>query len=267
MGISGKLYSFLYLRGFKVWVSYRTQTVLTILGWVLPVFTYYFTGTSLGNKLVTEVGVSNYTAFFTVGLAFQGYVSSVISTISQRLRNEQLYGTIEYYVISRTGTFGFLLYSALWGLVLNTINAIVILSIGIALNVDYHVNVISVIVILVLLIFSTLGIGMIAGAVTMITKQGNPISFFFNTFTNLLGGTVFPITVLPIYVRYISYGIPLTWALSALRGALLNGSSISNLLQYVIVLVIFNLILIPLGVFSYNYAFKKARERGTLGEY
>ncbi|TRM73259.1 ABC transporter, partial [Sulfolobus sp. B5] len=36
MGISGKLYSFLYLRGFRVWVSYRTQTVLTVLGWVLP---------------------------------------------------------------------------------------------------------------------------------------------------------------------------------------------------------------------------------------
>lgn len=95
MGISGKIYSFLYLRGFKVWVSYRTQTILTVLGWVLPVFTYYFVGTSLGNTLVAEIGVKNYVAFFTIGLAFQGYVSSVISTISQRLRNEQLYGTIE----------------------------------------------------------------------------------------------------------------------------------------------------------------------------
>ncbi|WP_016730352.1 ABC transporter permease [Saccharolobus islandicus] len=267
MGISGKLYSFLYLRGFKVWVSYRTQTILTVLGWVLPVFTYYFTGTALGNRLVSEVGVSNYTAFFTIGLAFQGYVSSVISTISQRLRNEQLYGTIEYYVISRTGTFGFLLYSALWGLTLNTINAIIILAVGFALNIHYNVNVLSAIVIIVLLILSTLGIGMIAGAVTMITKQGNPISFFFNTFTNLIGGTVFPVTVLPLFVRYISYGIPLTWALEGLREAFLNGTPITAVAQFIIILAIFDIVLLPLGIFSYNYAFKKARKKGTLAEY
>ncbi|MEM1600012.1 MAG: ABC transporter permease, partial [Sulfolobaceae archaeon] len=63
MGISGKLYSFLYLRGFKVWISYRTQAILTVLSWILPVFTYYFVGTSLGNRLVSETGVANYTAF------------------------------------------------------------------------------------------------------------------------------------------------------------------------------------------------------------
>ncbi len=267
MGISGKLYSFLYLRGFRVWVSYRTQTVLTVLGWVLPVFTYYFVGTSLGNRLVTEIGVKDYTAFFTVGLAFQGYVSSVISTISQRLRNEQLYGTIEYYVISRTGTLGFLLYSALWGLVLNTVNAVVILAIGYALGADYHINILSTLLILILLLVSTLGIGMLAGAVTMITKQGNPISLFFNTFTNLLAGTVFPINVLPIYIRYISYAIPLTWALEGLRESILEGLSISKLGNIIIILIIFDLILIPLGVLSYNYAFKKAREKGSLSEY
>lgn len=267
MGISGKLYSFLYLRGFKVWISYRTQAILTVLSWILPVFTYYFVGTSLGNRLVSETGVTNYTAFFTIGLAFQGYVSSVISTISQRLRNEQLYGTIEYYVISRTGTFGFLIYSSLWGLTLNTINAIIILTIGLLLGIHYHVNIISALVILILLILSTIGIGMIAGAVTMITKQGNPISFFFNTFTNLLGGTVFPITILPLYVRYISYGIPLTWALQALREAFLDNSSINTILPYVIISLIFDLILIPIGVVSYSYAFKNARKKGTLGEY
>ncbi|AGE71714.1 ABC transporter permease [Sulfolobus acidocaldarius] len=267
MGISGKIYSFLYLRGFKVWVSYRTQTILTVLGWVLPVFTYYFVGTSLGNTLVAEIGVKNYVAFFTIGLAFQGYVSSVISTISQRLRNEQLYGTIEYYVISRTGTLGFLLYSALWGLLLNTVNAVVILTIGYALGANYHINIISTITILFLLIISTLGIGMIAGAVTMITKQGNPISLFFNTFTNLLGGTVFPITALPIVVRYISYGIPLTWALEGLRGSMLQNTPITSMLNIVEILLIFDVIVVPLGVLSYNYAFRKAREKGSLSEY
>ncbi|MGC8848743.1 MAG: ABC transporter permease, partial [Conexivisphaera sp.] len=96
MGVLSKLYAYLYLRGFRVWASYRTQAVLTMLSWILPVFTYYFTGTALGNELVSKLGTGNYTSFFVVGLAFQGYVSSTIATVSQRLRNEQLYGTLEY---------------------------------------------------------------------------------------------------------------------------------------------------------------------------
>ncbi|MEM4372293.1 MAG: ABC transporter permease, partial [Metallosphaera sp.] len=97
MGILTKLYAYIYLRGFRIWSSYKTQMVLNVLSWVLPVFTYYFVGTSLGGDLENFTGVTNYTAFVVIGLAFQGYVSSTITTISQRLRNEQLYGTIEYY--------------------------------------------------------------------------------------------------------------------------------------------------------------------------
>lgn len=61
-----RLYAFLYLRGFKIWYSYKTQMVLNVLSWVLPVFTYYFVGTSLGRTLVSSTGVTNYTAFIVV---------------------------------------------------------------------------------------------------------------------------------------------------------------------------------------------------------
>ncbi|MDP8003533.1 MAG: ABC transporter permease, partial [Caldisphaera sp.] len=107
-----RLYAFVYLRGFKIWISYKTQVVLNVLSWVLPVFTYYFIGTSLGEKFVAAINEKNYTSFIVIGLAFQGYVSSVITTISGRMRNEQLFGTIEYYMLSPTGVFGMMIYSA-----------------------------------------------------------------------------------------------------------------------------------------------------------
>ncbi len=144
-------------------------------------------------------------------------MSSVITTISQRLRNEQLYGTIEYYVISKAGVTGFLTYSALWGFLLNTINAVVILSVGYALGVRYDVNFVSTGLVLITLIVSTFGLASLSGAFTMIIKQGNPVSFFFSTFTTLMSGTVFPVTVLPLALRYVSYALPLTWALNGLR--------------------------------------------------
>jgi ABC-2 type transport system permease protein len=263
-----RLYAFVYLRGFKIWISYKTQVVLNVLSWVLPVFTYYFIGTSLGEKFVAAINEKNYTSFIVIGLAFQGYVSSVITTISGRMRNEQLFGTIEYYMLSPTGVFGMMIYSAAWGFVLNTINAVAILLVGSALGVSYsNANVLGAIIIIVELLISTLGLSMMAGGIIMITKQGNPIAFFFSTITTLLSGTVFPITVLPYYIKVISYAIPLTPALNALRLALLNGSSFVALYNYFIILLIFDIILLPLGTFIYKIGFDIARKNGTLSEY
>ena len=266
-GIIDKLYAYIYLRGFKIWSSYKTQMILNVLSWVLPVFTYYFVGTSLGGKLVENVGVTDYTAFIVIGLAFQGYVSSTITTISQRLRNEQLYGTIEYYVLSSGGVLSFLIYSALWGFVMNTINAVVTLLIGLALKVHYDVNLLSTAIIIFLLLLSTLGFAMISAGFTMIVKQGNPIAFFFSTFTTLMAGTVFPVTILPTPVKLISLAIPLTWALNGLRLSMLYGEGVMQLLNIIGVLALFNVILLPLGIGFYSYSFKRARKKGTLSEY
>ena len=268
--IYAKLYAFLYIRGFKVWISYKTQVILTVLSWILPVFTYYFVGTSLGNNLVERIGLNpftNYTSFFVIGLAFQGYVSSVITTVSQRIRNEQLYGTIEYYVLSRSGVTSFLFYSALWGFTINTINALVILSIGFGLGVKYHIDLLASLLVIILLIISTLGLAFLSGAFTMVIKQGNPISFFFSTFTTLMTGVVFPVNVMPLPLRDISYALPLTWALETLRETMLEGVSIYQVYFPILILLIFDVILLPLGVFAFKYAFKVARVKGTLGEY
>lgn len=267
--IYAKLYAFLYIRGFKVWISYKTQVILTVLSWTLPVFTYYFVGTSLGNNLVERIGLNptNYTSFFVIGLAFQGYVSSVITTVSQRIRNEQLYGTIEYYVLSRSGVTSFLFYSALWGFTINTINALVILGIGFGLGVKYHIDLLASLLVIILLIISTLGLAFLSGAFTMIIKQGNPISFFFSTFTTLTTGVVFPVNVMPLPLRDISYALPLTWALETLRETMLEGASIYQVYFPILILLIFDVILLPLGVFAFKYAFKVARVKGTLGEY
>jgi len=268
VSVLSKLYAYLYIRGFKVWISYKTNAALTMLSWIIPVFTYYFTGTALGNKIVSVLGGGNYTAFVVIGLAFQGYVSSTITTVSQRLRNEQLYGTLEYYVLSPSGVLGFLTYSSLWGFALNSINMIVILAIGFGLGVRYSpFGIMTASIIFILLLLSSFGIAAMSGAVVMITKQGNPIAFFFSTFTALMGNTVFPVTALPWYLKELSYAIPLTWALQGLRESLLEGAGIGALSNIIYILLAFTLITLPLGLYLYTKAFDKARKDGTLSQY
>jgi len=262
--VGARLYAYIYLRGFKVWASYRTQIVLNVLSWVLPVFTYYFTGTALGARIVKGMGMApqGYTSFVVIGLAFQGYVSSVVTTISQRLRNEQLMGTIEYYLMTQSGVFGMLIYSSLWGFIMNSISMAVTLAIGYALGVRYLVSgLLAAMIIIVELLVATLGLAMMAGGVVMITKQGNPIAFFFTTVTTLISGTVFPVTVMPLWAQALSYSVPLTLALESLRLSLLQGYGVLRLA------LVYDAVLLPLGVLIYRLGFDKARREGTLSEY
>jgi ABC-2 type transport system permease protein len=263
-----KLYSFLYLRGYKIWVSYKSSVVLTMLGWVLPVFTYYFVGTSLGEQFVHATGVVDYTSFFVIGLAFQGYVSNVIGSISQRIRNEQLYGTLEFYFLSPTGMFGLLVYSVLWGFVLNTVSVGATLAVGGGLGVQYtSAGIVGAAVIVTLLLISSFGLAMISAGTVIITKTGDPVSFFFTTFTALIAGAVFPITVFPYFLRLISYAVPLTWALQGLRDALLLGYGVSQLSGIIGILVVFDIITVPLGYFVFVTCFNYTKKKGSLLEY
>ncbi len=44
-------------------------------------------------------------------------------------------------------------------------------------------------------------------------------------------------------------------------------ASISSIWNIVAALLIFDVILVPLGIFSFRVAFRHAREKGTLAEY
>jgi len=59
----------------------------------------------------------------------------------------------------------------------------------------------------------------------------------------------------------------LTWALETLRQTMLEGASLSQVAFQVLILVIFDIILLPIGILAFKLAFKKARIKGTLGEY
>ena len=268
--LASRLYAYVYLRGFKVWTTYKTQIALNVFSWVLPVFTYYFTGTALGARIVRGMGLAPqaYTPFVVVGLAFQGYISSVVTTVSQRLRNEQLMGTIEYYLMTQSGVLGMLIYSSLWGFIMNSISMAVTLAIGYGLGVRYAATgALAAALVTAELLVATLGLSMLAGGIVMITKQGNPISFFFSVATQLVAGTVFPITVLPWWARLLSYSVPLTVALQALRLSMLSGYGVFRLASYELELLVYDIVLVPLGVSVYKYGFDRARREGTLSEY
>ncbi len=81
---------------------------------------------------------------------------------------------------------------------------------------------------------------------------------------SVLGGMVFPVSVLPARLQALSALIPLRYAFDGARQALFEGSGWET---DVLVLVLFAVVLWPLSVFLFSKAGAWARRAGSIAEY
>ena len=89
----------------------------------------------------------------------------------------------------------------------------------------------------------------------------------FMSTSELFGGVLFPIAVLPAWLQKISYILPITYSLNGMRHALLQGYSLHALAPDITALIVFSVVLVPLGLLAFKYAVKKAKRDGTLVQY
>jgi len=109
--------------------------------------------------------------------------------------------------------------------------------------------------------------GVLAAAFVIYFKRADPLSWLVDVTLYMLAGVYFPVEILPPALRVIAYALPLSHALEGLRFALMRGDNIVTLSRYVIILLIFNAILIPISLFSIRYVIDQAKRTGSLGYY
>ena len=188
------------------------------------------------------------------------------SSVGYRIRDEQVTGTLE--AISATPVtslelcvgvvgFPFLFASARAALYLIVAAAMMNLDVG------------STSWIGLALVFISTGaaiapLGILAGAAVLVMKRGHIVSGSLVFLMSVLGGMVFPVSVLPARLEALSALIPLRYAFDGARQALFEGSGWGT---DVLVLVLFAVVLWPLSVFLFSKAGAWARRAGSLAEY
>ncbi|EQD50198.1 ABC-2 type transporter, partial [mine drainage metagenome] len=223
-----------------------------MVGWLVPVFVFFLVAVFLGaaGSSISALDGSSYIAFFVVGLAFQGFVSNLVGMLAQRIRSEQMMGTLELVFLSPTnpGRGPDLLVPVrggpqpLLGGRDHGGRGRGVLGVQLSLNLP------TVIVATILLAVSSTGLSLVAAAFILWTKQGNPVALFFSTFTQFFAGVLFPVAVLPASIQWLAYSIPLTFGLDALRSGLLAGGSLVSVAPSLAYMALYALITIPVGL-------------------
>ena len=178
-------------------------------------------------------------------------------------------GTLEIMLLSPTRLSAILLSSSIWAYLLTTLRVVAYLVVGAFIfgaNLG-QANIGAALLVMLLSIASFSGIGILSAAIVLLVKKGDPVAWAISGASSLLAGVYYPVSVLPEWLEIISRFLPLTYALDAMRLAMLQGHSIYELRFDILVLLGFTFVLTPLAFMIFRKALKRAKMEGSLIQY
>jgi ABC-type multidrug transport system ATPase subunit/ABC-type multidrug transport system permease subunit len=252
--------------------SYRFSLFMQIVEILMTVAALFFLSRLVGQDTIDKYLTSyngNYFAFAIIGVAFYGYFNVGFSTFANQLNSEQMSGTLESMLSTPVGLSTIVLGSSLWRFAMTTIRVLVILVAGSLMIGGGMVggSPLLVVLIMAMTVISASSFGIIAACFIIVVKRGDPISWIFKAASWMIGGVVFPVTVLPSWLQKFAILLPTTHALQALRMVMINGKNLNSIWPEITSLAIFCFILLPISLKTLQYSVNRAKKEGTLTHY
>jgi ABC-2 type transport system permease protein len=257
-----------FRRDFAIARGYRSALVLETLEALFGVATFYYLSRFVDSPtLAQEIpGGSNYFAFALVGFAFFDYLSVSLAAYDSSLDEARQNRTLEALLVTQTPLPVILAGSAVYPFFALALRTCVYLGWGVLFFgfAPRSANWLGAIAILLASILAFAGLGILSASYHILFKRGNPAKWIVLGVSGLVGGMMYPVSVLPHPLQMLARVIPVTYSLEGMRAALLQGASWSELRPSIVALLIFAAILIPLSFVVFDYALRRTKVTGTL---
>ncbi|MBA3841369.1 MAG: ABC transporter permease [Actinobacteria bacterium] len=253
-------------RDFVTTRSYRAALVFDLVWGVVDLLLYFFISKIVNLAGADLHGAPSYFAFAVAGVLGSLIVGSATAEIASRIREEQLTGTLELLTAQPIHTAELALGTAVFPLLYAVVRVALYFAIAVvALDLPTaHTDLLGATVLLLLSAFAFLPLGIAAAAVTVVLKRGSAIvdaGVFAMTFVS---GALFPLSVLPGWLRAIGRVMPTKPAFDGLRHALFGGGGWGG---DALILLTIGCIGAPLSVALLDAGLRHARRTGTLAQY
>lgn len=207
-------------------------------------------------------------SYAVVGIAANMLLFNAIFYCGEILDRERVNGTLPGLFLVPTSRFGWLGGFQLVGLIETVpIIAAALLFGTLAYGVVFHPNYVTVAVTLALFLPALWGLSMIFGAIGLLIKKANQLSNLVYPFTLLLGGVMYPVALLPDWLRIPARALPLGYAFQALADGLLRSASVGEVLPQLVPLAGFAVTLPFVGALTMRWIERLVRQRGELDLY
>jgi ABC-2 type transport system permease protein len=255
-------------RDLRIELSYRLSFLNQFAGIFLSCCGFYFLARFVGPRAFADLG-SDYFSFVLVGVAFFEYLTVSLTGFSTTLRDAQMTGTLEQLLVTQTGAGTLVWGGSLYHFVLTTFHAVVYLALGatvFGLSLA-KANLMGALAVAALSVLAFSGLGILSAAMIVLFKKGNPLNWLIVSASWLMGGVLYPVSVLPAWVQPLARWNPVTASLDALRATLLKGASLATVSPQTALLAAWAAVLLPASMLLFRWAVEQSKVSGTLGDY
>jgi ABC-2 type transport system permease protein len=174
---------------------------------------------------------------------------STQNLMSQAIVKERERGTLEQLFVTPIGRTDYLLGKLLPYIGIAVIQVVVTFAVGVLwFKVPFHGSLLIIGGGLMLFMLSALGLGMIVSLMSRTRMQAQQTSMFLQMPSMMLSGFMFPIDAFPRWLYFLTFLIPLRYALVILRANFLKGSGFVSLWPQFLAMALFSIAIFIFGL-------------------
>lgn len=258
----------LFFRDLAIARGYRSAFVLEIFEALFAVATFYYLSRFIESPQLTRALPEgrNYFAFVLIGFALFDYLGVALDSFDKMIEDALQNRVLEALLVTRTSLPTMLTGSLLYPFSTAVLRTVIYLAWGVFLF-GFSLrdaNWIGAVIILLASVLAFSGLGILSASYLLLFKRGNPLKWILLGISALVGGMMYPVSVLPGYLQFIARLLPITYSLNGMRAALLGRAGLLQLRVEIIALLIFAATLLPLSFLVFAWALRRTRVTGTL---
>jgi ABC-2 type transport system permease protein len=216
-----------------------------------------------------RAGTTDVAGFLFLGWAAYMWISMILWGPGTALRTDQIRGTLEAVFMTPASRlvviFGPVVSQVVWAVwMFGIVGFVLVVFFGAPIGPLDALRALGVILVAVPALY---GLGALFAAVVLRFGEVSAMVQAVRGVFTVMCGMSFPIIMLPEWARAVALALPPTYLIADLRGVLLTGASISELLPDLAVLFSLGVLLCMLAVIAFRRTERHARRGGSLAQY
>jgi ABC-2 type transport system permease protein len=200
-------------------------------------------------------GNPNYFEFVAPGIMAMTIMFAAMTGLAGSISRERELGTLDGIISAPISRLSIILGKSFAQVVRGLLQAVLALILTVALfGVVVHGSYGLLALLLLLTVFSFIGIGVMISALASQQETAMTIMMTLTFPMLFLSGALFPIQQMPVAMQYISKALPLTYAVEALRKCMVLGTGVSGMMTEIWVMVGFGVVFTAIAIPVFNRA-------------
>ena len=254
-------------RDYAITRSYRNTFLFELAIGVIEILVYFYISRAFPDASTGNLnGAPSYFDFAVVGIIVTVVIGATCTELANRVRQEQLTGTLEALFLQPLTTMEVALGLVAIPFLFAMVRAVVYLTLATAilgLTVT-HANWLGTGLMLIVTGAAMCAFGIAAGAFVLVVRRGALFIGMLLFAMGFVSGAVFPASLLPGWVQPIGEIVPTRFAYDGLRSTLFTGSNWGG---DALALALFAAIGVPVAICLFAGALAWSKRRASLAQY